>query len=141
MDAALIAAGKAVAKSAKRTPRGESSRQRPGKSSMGAILPTQRPFIQPTPVVMLTFCSRDHVATYIPNKMRMSRQCEVRSHPTTIRFTLERTKIEEKFREHLERSLDQDSTLAGHFGYMAKLRITHSIVGCEATKLKDITKL
>ena len=65
VDAALIAAGKAVAKSAKRTPRGESSRQRPGKSPMGAILPTQRPFIQPTPVVTLTFCSRDHVATYI----------------------------------------------------------------------------
>ena len=65
VDAALMAAGKTVAKSAKRTPRGESSRQRPGKSPMGGILPTQRPFIQPTPVVTLTFSSSDHVSTYI----------------------------------------------------------------------------
>lgn len=53
-----------MAKSAKRTPRGESSRQRPGKSSMGGILPTQRPYIQPTPVVTLTFFSSDQVAIY-----------------------------------------------------------------------------
>jgi hypothetical protein len=65
VDAALIAAGNAVTKSAKRIPRGESSRQRPGKSPMGAILSTQRPFAQPMPVVMLTFCSGDHVATYM----------------------------------------------------------------------------
>lgn len=68
MDAALIAAGKAVAKSAKRTPRGESSRQRPGKSPMDAMLPTQRPFCQPMPVVMLTFCSRDQLAIYEEKK-------------------------------------------------------------------------
>ena len=61
-------AGKTVAKSAPFTPREESSRQRPGKSPTGAILPPQRPFIQPTPVVMVTFCSRDQVATYMENK-------------------------------------------------------------------------
>ena len=62
-----MAAGKTVAKSAKRTPRGESSRQRPGKTLMEGILPTQRPFVQPTPVVTLTFCSIDQVAIYIKN--------------------------------------------------------------------------
>jgi hypothetical protein len=64
VDAALMAAGKTVAKSAKRTPSGESSRQRPGKSLMGGIFPTQRPYIQPTPVVTLTFCSSDQVEIY-----------------------------------------------------------------------------
>ena len=64
MDAASIAAGKAVTKSAKRTPSGASSRQRPGKSSIGAILPTHRPFSQPTPVVILTFFSSDQLATW-----------------------------------------------------------------------------
>jgi hypothetical protein len=63
-----MAAGKTVAKSARRTPRGESSRQRPGKSSMGGIFPTQRPYIQPTPVVTLTFSSSDQVAIYIKNE-------------------------------------------------------------------------
>jgi hypothetical protein len=31
---------------------------------MDAMLPTQRPFAQPMPVVMLTFCSRDQLAIY-----------------------------------------------------------------------------
>jgi hypothetical protein len=68
VDAALMAAGKTVAKSAKRTPRGESSRQRPGKSLMEGIFPIQRPFIQPTPVVTLTFSSSDQVAIYIKKR-------------------------------------------------------------------------
>ena len=67
--AALTPAGKAVAKSAKRTPSGESSRHRPGKSPTGGIFPTQRPFIQPTPVVILTFCSSVKVATLKPNAL------------------------------------------------------------------------
>ena len=47
--------------------RGESSRQRPGKSLMEGIFPTQRPFVQPTPVVTLTFSSSDQVAICIKN--------------------------------------------------------------------------
>jgi hypothetical protein len=35
---------------------------------MDAMLPTQRPFSQPTPVVMLTLCSRDQLATYTEKK-------------------------------------------------------------------------
>jgi hypothetical protein len=35
---------------------------------MGGILPLQRPFIQPTPVVMLTFCSSDQLETYMEKK-------------------------------------------------------------------------
>ncbi len=66
-----MGAGKTVAKSTKRTPRGESSRQRPGKSLMGGIFPTQRPYIQPTPVVILTFASSDQVAIYIKNERMM----------------------------------------------------------------------
>ena len=68
VDAALILAGKTVTKSAPFTPRVESTRQRPGKSSTGGILPPQRPFIHPTPVVMLTFCSSDQSAIYTENK-------------------------------------------------------------------------
>ena len=72
VDAAFMPAGKTVTKSARRTPRGESSRQRPGKSSIGAILPIQR---LNTPVVMLTFSSSDQVLTYKENKpMIVARQ-------------------------------------------------------------------
>ena len=60
-----MAAGKTVAKSTERTPRGESSRQRPGKSLIGGIFPIQRSF---TPVVTLTFSSSDQVAIYIKNE-------------------------------------------------------------------------
>jgi len=35
---------------------------------MGEILPLQRLFAQPTPVVMLTFCSSDQLATYMKNE-------------------------------------------------------------------------
>ncbi len=52
-------AGNAVTKSVSRTPSGESSRQSPGKSPTAAMLPTQRPFIQKTPVETFTFCSTD----------------------------------------------------------------------------------
>ena len=71
VDAALILAGKTVTKSALITPRVESIRQRPGKSPMGGILPLQRPFSQPTPVVTLTFCSSDQLAIYAENKRMM----------------------------------------------------------------------
>lgn len=39
---------------------------------MGGIFPTQRPYIQPTPVVALTFSSSDQVAIYIRKINRMT---------------------------------------------------------------------
>ena len=66
--AALIPAGKPVTKSAARTPSGESSRHRPGKSSTGGVFPTQRPPAKPTPVVILTFCSRVKEVILKPKK-------------------------------------------------------------------------
>ena len=93
MVAALMPAGKAVTKSAARTPSGESSRQRPGKSSTGGVFPTHRPSSQPTPVVILTFCSRVKVTILKPQKKNlgycqlwksMSRDC-VRSRVRLMR--------------------------------------------------------
>ena len=74
--AAFMPAGNAVTRSANRTPSGASykrpqhlrgtpprqrggntSKQRPGKSPTGGMFPTHGPFIQPTPVVILTFSS------------------------------------------------------------------------------------
>ena len=61
--AALIPAGNAVTKSVRRTPSGLSSRQSPGNAPDGGMLPTQRPFIQPTPVETFAFWASVSVLT------------------------------------------------------------------------------
>lgn len=57
VEAALIPAGNAVTRSAKRTPNGLSSKQSPGHPTSGIapMFPTHLPTSHPTPVVILTF--------------------------------------------------------------------------------------
>lgn len=64
--ATFIEAGKAETLNAYRTPVGESCKHKPLKFGMdgtAAMLPTQAPFVQPTPEARVTFSSRDSLDT------------------------------------------------------------------------------